>query len=39
MQEAAQTAKVLFTRFFGGQKSQSPALFTSMPAILEQNHW
>ena len=24
MQEAAQIEKVLFTRFFGGQKSQSP---------------
>ena len=38
MQEAAQIEKVLFTRFFGGQKSQSPVEFALPSASQEQNH-
>ena len=33
MQGTARTEKVLFTRFIGGQQTQSPVIFTSMPAI------
>ena len=38
MQEAAQIEKVLFTRFFGGQNSQSPVLLVAELATLEQTH-